>query len=103
MTLQIVNRNQEWMPVQVVLCAHPFPQRDGTSGEGRVGVVLTATKMQPKLASTPIGPSRGAEEGGHLLSLLEELCVHCLGWKAALGLCDLGQAVTSLCFICGKE
>ena len=56
MTLQIVSRNEEEMPVQVVLCAHPFSQQDGDSGEGRVGVVLMSTKMQPKLTSTPASP-----------------------------------------------
>ena len=90
------------MPVQVVLCIHPFSQQDGNSGEGRVGVVLVSTKMQPKLTSTPVSPSWIAEEGRDLLSHSEELCDHCLGWKAALGLCDLGQALTSLCFICGR-
>lgn len=56
MTLQIVGRNEEEMPVQVVLCTHPFSQQDGDSGEGRVGVVLMSTKMQPKLTSTPASP-----------------------------------------------
>lgn len=49
--------------------------------------MLISTKMQPKLTSTPVGPSWVAEEGGDVLSRLEGLCVHCLGWKTALGLC----------------
>ena len=56
MTLQIVSRNEEEMPVQVVPCVHPFSQQHGNSGEGRVGVVLMSTKMQPKLTSTPASP-----------------------------------------------
>lgn len=101
MTLQIVSRNEEEMPVQVVPCVHPFSQQHGNSGEGRVGVVLMSTKMQPKLTSTHLAPWVVEEEGP--ASYLEELCVLCLGWEAALGLCDLGQALTSLYFIPGRE
>ncbi|XP_066891257.1 C2 domain-containing protein 2 isoform X4 [Kogia breviceps] len=52
--------------------------------------------MQPELTSTPVSPLWVAEEGRDLSSHSEELCGRCLGWKAALGLCDLGQALTSL-------
>lgn len=38
---------------------HPFSRRDRNRGEGRVGVVLTSTKMQPKLTSIPIGQVAG--------------------------------------------
>lgn len=51
MTLQIAHlKTRDSAP-----CPHPFSRRDRNRGEGRVGVVLTSTKMQPKLTSIPIG------------------------------------------------